>query len=159
MYFFDKKIPLKTRQPRANQVHYMTKELIRPVTTRSRLINFYLRAKTQLEQKRYNKRRNFCLKLLRKASRIFYSILDLKSITDNKTFRKTVKPFFLDKQVPSSKTTLITSNEIIHDVKKVLNIFNFFFSNVVKYLNVKMHDNHLPNTKNLTDNTDVAIKM
>ena len=67
------------------------------------------------------------LKLLRKASRIFYSILDLKSITDNKTFRKAVKPFFLDKQVLSSKTTLITSNEIIHDVKKVLNIFNFFF--------------------------------
>lgn len=105
----------------------MTKELSRPVTTRLRLINFYLKAKTQLEQKRYNKRRSFCLKLLRKASRIFYSILDLKSITDNKTFRKTVKPFFLDKQVPSSKTTLITSNEIIHDVKKVVNIFNFFF--------------------------------
>lgn len=83
----------------------------------------------------------------------------MKSITDNKTFRKTVKPFFLDKQVPSSKTTLITSNEIIHDVKKVVNIFNFFFSNVVKYLNVKMHDNHLPNNKNLTDNTNVPIKM
>ena len=44
-------------------------------------------------------------------------------------------------------------------LKKFSTFLIFFFSNVVKYLNVKMHDNHLPNTKNLTDNTDVAIKM
>ena len=44
-------------------------------------------------------------------------------------------------------------------LKKLSTFLIFFFSNVVKYLNVKMHDNHLPNNKNLTDNTNVPIKM
>ena len=42
-----------------------------------------------------------------------YSNLDEKKVTDNKTFWKTIKPFFSDKIVSRVKVTLIEEDEIV----------------------------------------------
>ena len=64
---------------------------------RTRIYNKYLRNKTDKNKRKYTKQRNYCVSLLRKSKREYYSNLDVKNITDNKTFWKTVKPFLSDK--------------------------------------------------------------
>ena len=64
---------------------------------RTRIYNKYLRNKTDKSKRKYTKQRNYCVSLLRKSKREYYSNLDVKNITDNKTFWKTVKPFLSDK--------------------------------------------------------------
>ena len=82
----------------------------------------------------------------------------MKSITDSKTLWKTAKPSFPDKQVQSSKISLVKGDDIIDDDKEVANIFNNFFTNIVQNLNKTMNDEHLPGTENLADNANMALK-
>ena len=71
-------------------------------------------------------------KAFEKRKEIFVSNLDTKSITDNKTFWKTVKPFFLAKTLDSDQFTLINNDEIFSDDENITKTFNDFFSNAVK---------------------------
>ena len=64
---------------------------------RTRIYNKYLRNKTEKSKRKYTKQRNYCVSLLRKSKREYDVNLDVKNITDNKTFSKTVKPFLSDK--------------------------------------------------------------
>ena len=64
---------------------------------RTRIYNKYLRNKTDKSKRKYTKQRNYCVSLLRKSKREYDVNLDVKNITDNKTFSKTVKPFLSDK--------------------------------------------------------------
>ena len=64
---------------------------------RTRIYNKYLRNKTDKSKRKYTKQRNYCVSLLRKSKREYDINLDVKNITDNKTFSKTVKPFLSDK--------------------------------------------------------------
>ena len=50
----------------------------------------------------------------------------MKKKTNNKTFWKTVKSIFSDKQAQSGKATLVKSDEITDDDKEIANIFNHF---------------------------------
>ena len=43
-------------------------------------------------EKKYLKQWNYCVSLLRRTKRKYYSRLDEKSITDNEKFWRTVKP-------------------------------------------------------------------
>ena len=95
--------------------------------TRSRLKNIYLKIKAQQDRKNYNKQKNYCVKLLRKAKRTFYSNLDAKSVTDNKTWWKTLKPLFSDKQPQSGEIVLVQGNEITDDDIEVASISVDFF--------------------------------
>ena len=52
------------------------------------------------------KQGNHCVSLLGKLNREYYSSLDVKNITDKKTFWKTVKPFLSDKVTTTQKLTL-----------------------------------------------------
>ena len=64
---------------------------------RTRIYNKYLRNKTDKSKRKYTKQRNYCVSLLRKSKREYDVNLDVKNITDSKTFSKTVKPFLSDK--------------------------------------------------------------
>ena len=46
---------------------------------------------------KYNKQRNICVSLTRKAKRNYYESLDLNKTCDNKKFCATVKPLFSNK--------------------------------------------------------------
>ena len=52
------------------------------------------------------KQGNHCVSLLGKLNREYYSSLDVKNITDKKTFWKTVKTFLSDKITTTQKLTL-----------------------------------------------------
>ena len=76
---------------------FMNKTLSKAIMHTTRFHNKYLRNKTDENERKYTKQRNYCVSLLRKSKREYYSNLDVKNITDNKTFWKTVKSFLSDK--------------------------------------------------------------
>ena len=63
--------------------------------------------------------------------------MNIKKVSDNKLFLKSVKPFFSDKGCNSSKVTLLEENNIISDEEEIVNIMNNYFINVTKTLNLK----------------------
>ena len=73
---------------------------------RSLLRNKFLNTKSDIDRKAYNKQRNLCVSLIRSEKKNFFSNINTSDITD-KTFWKTVKPFFTDKMKTKSKITLI----------------------------------------------------
>ena len=104
------------------------------------------------------KQRNYCLSLLRKTKKAYFEKLNIKEIGDNKTFWKTVRPYFSDKDNKSSNITLVGNNIVTADRKRVEESMNKYFINITKNLNLKApiinttddiqpltknHDNHL----------------
>ena len=88
---------LKSIFIRANQAHFVNKEIQRAVVVRSRRQNEFLKSRFIYDKKVYNKQRNNCDSLLRKTKKAYYSNLNVENIADNKKFWKTVKSFFSDK--------------------------------------------------------------
>ena len=115
----------------------MTKDLRKQIMVRSKLRNNFNKSRNYENWCKYKRQRNLCLNLLRKTKKSFYKNLDEKQVSDNKVFWKKVKPSFSDKDVNSSKITLVEKNSIIVDEKKIANIMNNYFINITKALSLK----------------------
>ena len=87
--------PIKERHIRANNSPFMNKVLAKAVMTRSRLRNKFTRNPTPENRTNYTKYRNYCTALFRKEKKSYYNNLDLKRITDNRQFWKTVGALIL----------------------------------------------------------------
>ena len=107
MNLLNKYAPIKCKYLRANDGPFMNKELRKTVMFRSRRKNNYNKDKSDLSKLAYNKQRNKCTNLFRKAKRDYYRKLKPASVTDNKTFWKNVKPLFSDKQITCENITLV----------------------------------------------------
>ena len=88
----------------------------------------------------------------------YYSQLDTRDIIDNKKFWKTVKPMFTDKIKHTQNITLIDSGSIVSDNKKIAEIFNNFFINVVPNLGITINNEIITNVDNILDPVQKAIK-
>ena len=134
---------LKKRFVRANKVPFIDKYITKQIKKRSHLRNKFLNSKSDTDRKAYNAQWNLCVSLIRQVKKQFFS--NLKDVTDNKTFWKTVKPLLTDKVKTKSKITSIEkkhkdnsteySEEIISDYKEVAEVFNKFFVNIVRFKN------------------------
>ena len=133
-------LPLKYKYVRANGSPFMNKELRKAVMLRSRLRNIFNKNKTDSAKAAYKKQRNICTSLFRKAKSDYYSYLNTNSITDNKKFWKTVKPLFSEKVISAESITIVENDTIYNNDSDVSQIFNQFFSNVVKNLNILPKD-------------------
>ena len=129
--------PLKKKVIRANHVPYMTKSLRKAIMKRSQLESKYLRNSTVENMKIYKKQKNFCSRLYKKERKKFYSELDIKNITDNKLFSKTMKPFLSDKCSQASKISLVQKGNVISDDQELGRTFNSFFETAVDSLGIK----------------------
>ena len=138
--------PMREKYVRANNAPFVSKALSKAIMTRSRLTNKYLKNPNNPTKLKYNKQRNYCVNLLRKEKKKYYNNLDVKLITDNKQFWKTIKPFFSDKHNMHKKITLIDGDEIISDDAKVTEKMNNFFSDAVSKLNIIGYQNEFSNT-------------
>ena len=88
----------------------MTKYLYKAIMKSSRLKKMFLRDKTDISKEEYKKQKNLCVSLLKKAKKDHFANLDLKSVTDNKKFRQTVKPLFSNKVKAIKLSTKQLSN-------------------------------------------------
>ena len=137
----NKHAPIKEKYVRANNAPFMTKTLTKAIMNRSRLKNKFIKNPDSNNRSIYNKHRNYCVNLLRKEKKRYYNNLDLKLITDNKTFWKTIKPLFSDKNNICRKITLIENNEILSNDTKVAEVMDDFFSNTVANLDITGYQN------------------
>ena len=155
---FDKHAPIKHKYVRANQGPYMNKILNKAIMNRSRLKNRFLANRNEENRKAFKKQRNYCVGLFRKEKKKFYNNLDIKNITDNRLFWKTVKPFFSEKSQHREKITLIEQTNIITNDKLIAESFNKFFSNIVKNLNIPPLEEYIGNTDDTEDPVLKAIR-
>ena len=144
---------MKKRFVRANQAPFVNKKISKEIMKRSRLRNKFLHSKSDIDRKAYNKQRNICVTLIRQEKKNFYSNLNMRDVTDNKMFRKKVRPLFTDKIQTKSKITLIEKKvlkengkvneveKIITDDKAIAEIFNEFYVNIVPNLKISMENN------------------
>ena len=86
---------------------------------RSELESKYYKSSTIGNKNLYRKQKNFCSKLYKKERKKYYKNLNLKNITDNKLFWKTIKPFLSDKSTHASQITLVQNNNIVSDEKDI----------------------------------------
>ena len=95
---------------------------------------------------------NLCKKLLRKIKKSYLESLNTKTITDNRTYWKTVVLLFTEKASGGEKIILTEAEEHIPDDKNICKIFNNFFSNVISDLKIPDYYNYFPqkNTSSLS---------
>ena len=135
----------------------MTTSLRKVIMKRSQLESEYLRNSTFENMKIYKKQSNFCNRLYKKERKKFYSELDIKNITDNKLFWKTMKPFLSDKCSLASKISLVQKDNVISDDQKLARTFNSLFETAVVSLGIKENVSDLDISINSEDPLDIAI--
>ena len=67
---------------------------------------------------------NSCVKLLRKTKKEFYNNLNVKYITENKLFWKTVKASFTEKTLKDERITIVENNKVVSDESELVEIFS-----------------------------------
>ena len=89
---------------------------------------YFFKKKTTESLKKYKKHKNFCSGLYKKERKKYFDKLDVKKITDNKAYWKSIQTLFSEKRQLANKITLEDSEQnILSDdilVSKELN--NFF---------------------------------
>ena len=130
----EKHAPQKSKVIRANSKPYVTKEMRKAMMLRTQLRNkMHLSPEYKAA---YKRQKNYCNRLYKRERAKYYENLNLKNITDNRKFWKTVKPFFGDKGASTNKIVLVENDQIINDDKEVAQKFNDYFDNAVKSLGI-----------------------
>ena len=73
---------------------------------------------------------------IKKDQKEFYNNLNVKCITENKLFWKTVKPSFTDKTLKNERITLVENNKVVSGESKLEEIFSKYFGNIVQNLGI-----------------------
>ena len=95
--------------------------------------------------------------ILRKSKREYYSNLDVKNITDNKTFWETVKHVLSDKVTSTQKITLTENDKIVKNDNDTARVLNTFFSVIVRDLKIPDYNNSDPMAENIQEPVLEAI--
>ena len=75
----------------------MSKTLRKGIMKQSKLRNTFNKKRSSENWQSYKRQRNICSSILKSTKKTFFRTLNINEITDNRKFRKTVKPFFTDK--------------------------------------------------------------
>ena len=63
----------------------------------------------------------------------------MNEITDNKTFWRTIKPYFNEKGSGSDKIVLSGNKSVLTNEKEIANTMNNYFISITNHLNLKPH--------------------
>ena len=129
--------PTKKKTVRFNNSPFMIKTLKKAIMHRSRLKNIYIRKRNNKNWENYRKQRNFCVDLLRKTKTEYFKNLNVKDLSDNRKFWKTIKPYFSNKWLNSNKLLLKEKGNLVLDEKELATIMNNFFVNIIKDFELK----------------------
>ena len=154
----NKHAPCKEKLIRANQKPYVSKVLRKAIMRRSFLENKFYKNITEENAKAFRKQKNYCNRLYKRERKRFYSRLDLKKVTDNKTFWRTVNPLFSNKEGCNKNIVLVNDDKIISDDAEVAQLFNDFFKNSVNSLGIQENRYLIIDTMSLSDSVEEAIK-
>ena len=71
-------------------------------------------------EKNTKSKKKIYVSLLKKAKKDHFANLDIKSVTDNKKFRKTVKPLFFNKVKAKTVVKLVEKDAMIDDESEII---------------------------------------
>ena len=108
----NKNTPIKKRIMRFNNNLFMSKALRKAIMHRSKLKK-HNKYRTENIWANYKKQRNLCVNLLRKTKTEYFQKLNVKDLSDNRKFWKTIKPFFSNKGLNSNKLMLKENRRLI----------------------------------------------
>ena len=143
----NKQAPRKRKAIRGNQSSFISKEISKAIMKRTDVRNKFLIDKADEISQAFVKQHNYCVFLLRKSKRNYYSNLDAKDITDIKKFWKTVKPRFFDKKKSAVSITLKGNNKIVERQNEVANNLIDYFSKIVSALQIPELNNIDPQSE------------
>ena len=132
----NKLAPSKKKTLRNNQSSFITEEVRKAIMTRSRLCNKFLKTESQECKQAYNKQGNLCVTMVRKAKKNYFNNLNVRNITDNKRFWKTMKPFFPSKVGDNERKTLVEGDKVVSEDREVAEKFKSYFENIVETLGI-----------------------
>ena len=157
MKLINRLAPIKQRYIRSNQQPFINKSVAKAIMNRSRVRNRFWKNPSEENRKAYNRQRNYCVNLIRREKRKYFDNLNVKDVTDNKTFWKTIKTHFSDKTGNSEKINLVDENIIISDDKAIAETFSDYFSSAISRLDIPFNREILANTENEKNPLDKAI--
>ena len=124
----------------------MTKALRKAIMHRSKLNNIFHKTRAKEYWSNYKKQRNFCVNLLCNTKKDYFQKLNIKDLTDNKKFWKTIKPFFSNKGLNSNKLMLREKDVVVADEKALATLMNNYFVNITADLDLKQDSENLYDT-------------
>ena len=89
----------------------MSKTLRKGIMKQSKLRNTFNKKRSSENWQSYKRQRNICSSILKSTKKTFFRTLNINEITDNRKFRKTVKPFFTGKYKTINNIILTEKNE------------------------------------------------
>ena len=129
--------PANVKVLRFNNNTFMTKYLRKAIMLTSRLKNNFNKKRSDENWDNYKKQRNFCVRLLRQTKEKYFSDTNAKSISDNKKFWKTIKPFFSNTGLNTNNMMLVENKKIVCEEEIIANIMNNYFTNITTHLKPK----------------------
>ena len=152
--------PKRLRTTRGNSQPFMNKTLSQAFMHRSKLKNTFNKNPTEMNEKNFKRHRNYCVNLLKKEKKQYYNNLDMKILSDNRKFWKSIKPLFSEKQCVLQKNiTLVEKGKIISKDREVAEKLNSFFIDAVKNLEIEPFveiDSENVDTTQETDTEDIS---
>ena len=94
---------------------------------------------------------------MRQNKKDYFETLDIKSVSDNKMFWKTVAPLFSNKSKASNKITLSENEKLIINDQKCAEVFNNYFNSIVEEINIPTDQSLLNDTSLFDDLTIAAV--
>ena len=82
----------------------MSKSLGKAFMHRSKFKNFYNKYRAENNWVNHEKQRNFCVSPLRKTKDEYFQKLNVKGLSGNRKFWKTIKPFFMYQRFNHQRT-------------------------------------------------------
>ena len=104
---------------------------------RSKLKNIFHKTRAKEDWSNYKKQRNFFIDLLRNSKKTYFQKLNIKESANNKTFWKTLKPFFSNKGLNANKLLLREKDAVVADEKALVTMVNNYFVNITANLDLK----------------------
>ena len=114
MYFiFERYTHEKQKYIRVNLANVMDTKLNHAIKLSSRLCTTFLKSRSNKDRETYKQGQNLCVSVLCQNKKDYFESLDIKYVTDNKKFGKTVAQLFSSKSKASNKTTLSENEKLI----------------------------------------------
>ena len=140
----NKHAPQKQRYLCAKHKPFINAEIAEAIMIWSRMRYRFLKHRSDENRRLFQKQRNMCVSLLRKAKKEYFSPSNINKVVEHKSFWKIVKPFLSNKTISSEKITIINDDELITDELKVANTLNDFFSSIITSLDLPKSQNPHP---------------
>ena len=135
----------KMKHLRENYVSFVTKELRKAVIQLSYWQRkTYVKKWTETAKVCYSYQPKNCVSLLKKWRRSSFENLSIKLVKNNKSFVKTLRPFFQAKLNPREDSYLFIKKKIISNDKEITDTFQELF--VAKTLNISENSDLISQT-------------